>query len=106
MVNLETILFPKISDKKITLVLIITIAFLLIDTMINNVSDFLVPQSTSKWGVIFFVMLAIVFAISQYLLLRFVWWKTKNIRSNSLLINGLLKVVFASQYTLLAILII
>jgi hypothetical protein len=106
MVNLETILFPQISDKKITLVLVITIAFLLIDTMINNVSDFLVPQTTSKWGVTFFVILAIVFAISQYLLLRFVWWKTKNIRSKSLLINGFLKVVIASQYTLLAFLII
>jgi hypothetical protein len=106
MVNLETILFPQISDKKITLVLVITIAFLLIDTMINNVSDFLVPQTTSKWGVTFFVILAIVFAISQYLLLRFVWWKTKNIRSKSLLINGFLKVVIASQYTLLVILII
>ena len=106
MVNLKTILFPSISDKQVKLVIVITIAFLLIDTLINNVSDFLIPQTTSKWGVSFFVVLSIVFAISQHLLLRFVWWKTKDIRSKSFLINSLLKVVIASQYALLAILII
>ena len=106
MVNLESKLFPQISDKKITLVIIITIAFLLIDTVISNVSDSVIPQTTSKWGVSFFVILSIVFIISQQLLLRFVWRKTKEIRSKSFLINGLLKVVIASQYTLLAILLI
>jgi len=106
MVNLETILFPKISDKQVTLVIVITIAFMLIDTMINGVSDFLIPQTTSKWGVLFFVIVSIVFAISQQLLLRFVWMKTKDIRSKSFLINSLLKVVIAFQYSLLAILII
>jgi hypothetical protein len=79
---------------------------LLIDSLINNVSDFLVPQTSSKLGVSFFVVLSIVFAISQYLLLRFVWWKTKDIRSKCFLINSLLKIVIASQYTLLTILII
>ena len=106
MLNLETIFFPPITDKQVRIVIIVTIAFLLTDTMINNVSDFIVPQTTSKWGILFFVILAIVFAISQQILLRFVWWKTKDIRSKSFLINALIKVVIASQYTLLAILII
>ena len=88
MVNLETILFGPITDKQARFVILVTIAFLLTDTMINNVSDFLVPQTTSKWGISFFVVLAIVFAISQHLLLRFVWWKTKDIRSKSFLINA------------------
>ena len=106
MVNLETILFRPITDKQARFVILVTIAFLLTDTMINNVSDSVVPQTTSKWGISFFVILSIVFAISQHLLLRFVWWNTKDIRSKSFLINGLLKVVIASQYTLLAILIV
>lgn len=106
MVSLESILFPTISDKKITLVIVIIIAFTLIDTMINNVSDFLVPQTTSKWGISLFVVLAIVFAASQYLLLRFVISKTKYIRSKSFLIDSLLKIVILSQYVLLGILII
>ena len=88
MVNLETIFFRPIADKQIRIVIIVTIAFLLTDTMINNVSDALVPQATSKWGILFFVILAIVFAISQQLLLRFVWWKTKDIRSKSFLIDA------------------
>jgi hypothetical protein len=106
MVNLETILFGPITDKQARFVILVTIGFLLTDTMINNASDFLTPQTTSKWGISFFVILSIVFAISQHLILRFVWWKTKDIRSKSFLINALIKVVIASQYTLLAILIV
>ena len=54
MVSLKTILFPSISDRQSTLVIIIMIAFLIPDTMINTVSDFLVPQTTSVWGISFF----------------------------------------------------
>ena len=106
MVNLKTILFPSISNRQATLVVIITVAFLIPDTMIDSVSDFLVPQTTSVWGISFFVMLSVVFTISQYLLLRFVWLKTKDIRSKSFIFNGLQKIVIASQCTLLAILIV
>ena len=106
MVNLKTILFPSISNRQATIVMIITIAFLIPDTMIDSVSDFVIPQTTSVWGISFFVMISVVFTITQYLLLRFVWLKTKDIRSKSFLFNGLLKIIIASQYTLLAILIV
>jgi hypothetical protein len=74
--------------------------------MINNVSDFLIPQTTSKWGISFFVVLGVVYGVSQYFIFRFVWWKTKYIRSKSSRVNSLLKIVILSQYALLAILII
>ena len=106
MLSLEKIFFQPIADKQIRIVIIITIAFLLIDTMINNVADDVIPQATSKWGILLFVILAIVYAISQQLLLRFVWWKTKDIRSKSFLIDSLIKVVIAGQYALVALLII
>jgi hypothetical protein len=106
MVSLKTILFPSISNRQATLVVVITIAFLIPDTMIGTVSDFLVPQTTSVWGISLFIMISVVFAFSQYLLLRFVWLKTKDIRSKSFLFNGMLKIVIASQCTLLAILIV
>ena len=105
MVRLKTILFPSISNRQATLVIIILVAFLIPDTMINTVSDFLVPQITSVWGISFFVVISIVFAISQYLLLRFVWLKTKDIRSKSFLFNGLQKIVIGSQYILLLIIV-
>jgi len=106
MVNLKTILFPSISNRQATLVIVITIAFLIPDTMLGTVSDFLIPQTTSIWGISFFILFSIIYAISQYLLLRFVWLKTKDIRSKSFLFNGLLKIVIVFQYTLLAILIV
>jgi len=106
MINIETVLFRPISDKQITVVLVVSIAFMVADSMINNVSDFLTPQLTSAWGISFFVLMGVVFAVSQQLLIRFVWWKTKDIQSKSLLINRFLKVVIACQYALLTILII
>ncbi|MGH9987746.1 MAG: hypothetical protein ACRD8W_27715, partial [Nitrososphaeraceae archaeon] len=81
MANLKTILFPSVSNKQVAIVMIITIAFLIPDTMINIVPDFLVSQITSIWGISFFVVLSFIFAISQHLLLRFVWLKTQDIRS-------------------------
>jgi hypothetical protein len=106
MANIRTLLFPSLSHKQITVVTIITIAFLLPDTIINTVPDFLVSQTTSVWGISFFVALAIMFAISQHILIRFVWLKTKDIRSRSFLFNGLLKIVKAVQYILLGVLIV
>jgi hypothetical protein len=104
MIYLKTILFPSISNRQATTVIVITIAFLIPDTMISNVSDFLVPLTTSIWGISFFILFSIVYTISQHLLIRFVWSKTKDLRSKSFVFNGLLKIVIASQYTLLAIL--
>ena len=106
MVDLKSILFPSMSDRQATVVIIIVIAFLIPDTMINTVSDFLVPQITSVWGISFFIAISIMFAISQYLLLRFVWLKTKDIRSKSFLFNGLQKIVIASQYIMLSIIVV
>jgi hypothetical protein len=106
MVSLKTILIPSISNRQATLVVIITVAFLIPDTMIGTVSDFLVPQTTSVWGISLFIVISVVFAFSQYLLLRFVWLKTKDIRSKSFLFNGMLKIVITSQCILLAILIV
>jgi len=106
MINLKTILFPSITDKQITLVIIITIAFLIPDTILSNVSDFVIPQTTSFWGISFFIVLSIVFVISQYFLLRFLWLKTKDMRSKSFLFKELLEVIIAFQCALIAILII
>ena len=106
MVNLENKFFPQISDKQVKVVILITIPFLLVDSLINTVSDFLVHQTTSIWGISFFVIVAIVYAVSQQLLLRFVWSKTKDIRSKSLAIRRLLTTITVAQYSLLGILII
>jgi len=96
MVRLKTILFPSINNRQATLVFIIMVAFLIPDAMIDTVSDFVIPQTTSVWGISFFIVISIIFAVSQYLILRFIWLKTKDIRSKSFLFNGLLKIVIAS----------
>lgn len=106
MINLKTLLFPSISDRQIKIVMIITIVFLISDTMISIVPDYLVAQTTSFLGISYFVVLSVMYAISQQSLISFSWLKTKAIRSKSFLFNGLLKIVIVCQFILLTILIL
>lgn len=103
MVNLKTILFPSISNRQLAIVMIAALLFLILDTMIATVSDFVVPQTTSIWGISFFILISVISVISQYSLLRYVWLKTKDIRSKSFLLSSLMKIIISSQCILLTI---
>lgn len=103
MVNPKTILFPSISNRQLAIVMIAALSFLIPDTMIDIVSDFVVPQTTSMWGISFFILISVISAISQYLLLRYVWVKTKDIRSKSFLLSSLMKIMISSQCILFTI---
>ena len=62
------------SWKKMTrtclIVMAVVIFALVSDTMINQVSDFLAPQLISNFGVALFVLFAIIFGITQYIVLQ------------------------------------
>ena len=58
-------------DKNFLIVIAVVIFTLVTDTMINQVSDFLAPQLVSNFGVALFVLFAIIFGITQYIVLRY-----------------------------------
>ena len=58
-------------DKNFLIVIAVVIFTLVTDTMINQVSDFLAPQLVSNFGVALFVLFAIIFGITQYILLHY-----------------------------------
>lgn len=60
--------------------MITTIALLLVDLLLANINRFTTSQSLSSWRSVVFVALAIVSAISQLLILKFVKIKSKGIR--------------------------
>ena len=68
---MSTSLFLEKNDKNFLIVIAVVIFTLVTDTMINQVSDFLAPQLVSNFGVALFVLFAIIFGITQYVVLRY-----------------------------------
>jgi hypothetical protein len=90
--------------KIFALVSIIVIATLIVDTMINQVADFLIPQITSDFGIASFTVIVILSAIGQYFFLEFIKRKTSEIRARSIYLKILHHAVTIVQYALLGIL--
>jgi len=94
----------KAGMKLFVVISIIAIAILIVDTMINQVADFLVPQITSNFGIASFIVMMILSAIGQYFFLEFIKRKTSEIRARAIYLKILHHAVTIVQYTLLGIL--
>jgi hypothetical protein len=70
--------------------------------MINWVTDLLVPQLTSRSGIVFFIVLAFVYGYGSYFLLSFVTRNTREIREKNASIKRIHILVIASQIALSA----
>jgi hypothetical protein len=86
---------------KFLTVISITIASLIIDISLGNISD--ITSVSTNWGFGAFIAIAIMYAIGQYLILNFVNQKTKRIRSRSPCFNKVGNVITTIQYGLTAI---
>ena len=58
-------------EKVFAIVLPIVITMLIMDTMINQVSDYLAPELVSNFGTVIFTTFVIIFGISQYFILGY-----------------------------------
>jgi hypothetical protein len=100
-------IFSISSDRHMkifALVSIIAIATLIVDTMINQVADFLVPQITSDFGIASFTVIVILSAIGQYFFLEFIKRKTSEIRARAIYLKILHYAATIVQYALIGIL--
>src|SRR5215212_8598334 len=94
-------LFQNITSIKFLTVISITIASLIIDISLSNISD--ITSVSTNWGFGAFIAIAIMYAIGQCLILNFVNQKTKRIRSRSPYFNKVGNVITTIQYGLTAI---
>jgi hypothetical protein len=62
-------LFLEKNDKKMLIVIALLIFVLGSDTIINQVSDFSIPQLISDFGVMLFCVFGIIVVISQFFIL-------------------------------------
>ena len=97
-------LLGKADLKIFAAISIIAIASLIVDTTINQVADFLVPQITSDFGIASFFVIVILSAIGQYFFLEFIKRKTSEIRARAIYLKLLHSAVTIVQYVLLGIL--
>ena len=98
--------FRKCNDSQMYIVTLLLFSVLIIDAVINNTSDFLQDQIASPPGIIQFISIGIIFIIGQYVILRHIKTKTKNIRSKFRYLNILHNVVMVIQYALCSIFVI
>jgi hypothetical protein len=81
----------------------VLIAFFCAESTINWVTDFLVPELTSFWGITFFVILAVVYGYACFFLLSFVTRITVEIRKKDAYINRIHTIIIITQAILSAI---
>jgi len=81
-----------------------TVFFLSLDSVIGYVSDFLVEQNTSVFGISLFVCISAVFILGSVVLFRFITNTTAKIRSNLIHLRILHIVSLATVLVLTAIL--
>jgi hypothetical protein len=102
---MSTGLFLEKNDRNMLVAITILIFVLISDTMINQVSDFLVPQLISDSGIALFCFFGVTAGISQFFILNYVKRKITNQYSKSSSTRLLHKVICIVQYSLLAIII-
>jgi hypothetical protein len=103
---MSTDLFLEKNDKNMLIVIAVVIFVLLSDTMINQVADFLAPQLVSNFGVALFVVFAIIFGVTQYVILRYTMRKIAFMYSRSKSTRIIHKMVSSIQYILLIVVLI
>jgi hypothetical protein len=83
-----------------------TVFFLSLDSVIGYVSDFLVEQNTSIFGITLFICISAVFILGSLVLFRFITTTTTKIRANSIHLRILHIVSLATILVLITILLI
>ena len=96
-------LIESTTNKRFSILIYVLIATLSVDTMINQVADILAPQARSFWGIVLFVIIAIICIIGQFFILQFVKKKSRTVRSKVTTIKWIHKAVTVSQYIITVI---
>ena len=60
------------SDKKLITLMLIVIVVITVDSQIGVVADFIPEQISSRSGVSVFIVIAVIFVVTQYLILNYV----------------------------------
>jgi hypothetical protein len=102
---LEIVRNGNYSNRKLFIVFLATYISLLVDISISNVSDIVSPQITSIWGIILFIVIAIIYALGQHFILTLVKIKNSEVKVSTPHIHNIDLIVTLAQYILTAIIV-
>jgi hypothetical protein len=84
--------------------MIVVVVIIATDSEIGFIADFIPSQLSSDWGIAVFVTIAIIFAITQYLILAYVRQTNKETRARTLHLGLTHSILSIAQFILAAIL--
>ena len=59
-------------DRRLSVVMVVVVAAIIVDSQIGYIADFIPEQLSSNTGIFVFILIAVIFAITQYLILDYV----------------------------------
>lgn len=94
-----------LTYRRIFIVILIIIAAFIVDTSLIKISLFSISHSLSNWRIAIFVVIAIIYAVGQYMILKFIKNKNKEFKTGDQThLNAIHKIVEILQYVLIVFL--
>ena len=97
-------LVSRFESRKLLILMVVVITAVTIDSQIGYIADFIPEQVSSDGGVATFIVMAIIFAVSQYFILGYVKQTNKENRARALHLGLTHSIVSIAQLVLVGIL--
>ena len=91
------------SDKKLFTLMLIVIVVITVDSQVSVVADFIPEQISSRSGVSIFIVISMIFAVTQYLILNYVKQLNKETKDRISHLQLLQTGASVGQYILVAV---
>jgi hypothetical protein len=97
-------LVSRFESKKLLILMVVVITTVTVDSQIGYIADFIPEQVSSNGGVATFIVIAIIFAVTQYFILGYVKQTDKENRAKVLHLGTTHSIVSVAQLILVGIL--
>jgi hypothetical protein len=94
----------RFESKKLMILMGVAVVTLLVDSQIGYIADFIPEQLSSSTGIAGFIVIAVIFVITQYIILVYIKQSKKETRARALNLDLTFWVVSLAQYVLAGIL--
>ena len=96
----------EFTDKTIFLLVLVLVVVFAAEVALSQVADFLVPELTSLWGILLFSILAGIYVGGQFLIMRFIKFRSKDVSARSPIIKHIHSFTRIVQYILIGNLVV
>ena len=100
----RALLVSRFESRKLLILMVVVITTITIDSQIGYIADFIPEQVSSDAGVAAFILMAVIFAVTQYFILGYVKQTNKENRARALHLGLTHSIVSIAQFVLVGIL--